>query len=75
MRVIPRDYPVYLRYMENPKYPELSAAERCEEIAEVLAECIVYLGERGLLEYGQTPSPGLPEQPLNTPNPNVTKRP
>ena len=52
----------------------ISPEERLDMLAEVLAEGIVYLGERGLLDFALAPISDLPD-PQKSGNPDVPERP
>ena len=48
----------------------LRGAESNDELAEVLAEAVVYLGERGLLPLRNEPIPALPDKAQKPDSPN-----
>lgn len=60
--------------MENNSAPG-SILENQDELADVLAECVVYLNERGLLDGLPAPAPDLPVLPKEAMNSNVIERP
>lgn len=49
--------------------------ERRDALADVLAEGIVYLGQRGLLDFVPATSSNLPAPPEEGKSPNVPERP
>ncbi|OGS32955.1 MAG: hypothetical protein A2218_10235 [Elusimicrobia bacterium RIFOXYA2_FULL_53_38] len=73
-------FALYIRIMETQNTPAVnskntSPEERLDALANVLAEGIAYLGERGLLDFALAPSSDLPIPPKEAINPNVTERP
>jgi hypothetical protein len=54
---------------------DISPEERLDALADVLAEGIVYLGQRGLLEFVPATSPDLPSPPEEGRSSNVPERP
>lgn len=61
--------------MKNIDPQEIPADVRLDALADVLAEGIVYLGQRGLLDFVPATSSNLPAPPEEGKSPNVPERP